>query len=260
MGDIKGVIMAGGEGKRFRPLTYYFQKCMIPVGERQKPILEYIVRLFKHHKISDIVLLVGYKHEQIVNYFNNGTRFGVNLVYLEDPPDLKGSANAILNAYKTGVISSDDRLVVYYGDIVSNIDLEGLLRQHEDEGADATVALARGFKIRVGTANLEGRRIVDFIEKPIYDKPVSIGVLVLEGRALETLRELQAEGDFRLFDLMGDVVPYLVRHNYLVNAYLTDAFWYDVGSIERYERLDNDELNQEMGHIMKTSNLRGISP
>lgn len=255
MGKTKGVIMAGGEGKRFRPLTYYFQKCMIPVGEKQKPILEYIVRLFKHHDIEEIVLLVGYKHEQIVNYFNDGKRFGVKIDYLEDPPNLKGSANAVLNAYNKGAISSDDTLVVYYGDIVSNIDLAALLEQHNSEEADTTIALATGFKIRVGTANLEQKRIVDFIEKPVYDKPVSIGVLVMKGKTLETLRSLQNEGDFQLFDLMGDVIPYLVKHDYLVNAYLTDAFWYDVGSIERYERLDNEELNQEMAHILKTHDL-----
>jgi mannose-1-phosphate guanylyltransferase len=51
--------MAGGLGTRFKPLTEYFQKCMIPIGETQKPILEYIVRLYGYHGVTDLVLLVG---------------------------------------------------------------------------------------------------------------------------------------------------------------------------------------------------------
>ncbi len=70
--SIKGIVLAGGEGTRFRPLTYYFQKCMIPVGDEQKPILDYILRLFKYHGIKKTVLLVGYKHQQIENYFDHG--------------------------------------------------------------------------------------------------------------------------------------------------------------------------------------------
>jgi len=52
--DTIGVILCGGEGKRLRPLTYYFQKAMIPVGSQQKPLLEYIVRLMKFHGITKI--------------------------------------------------------------------------------------------------------------------------------------------------------------------------------------------------------------
>lgn len=101
MGNVKGIILAGGQGKRFRPLTYYFQKCMIPVGEEQKPVLEYIIRLFTHHNIKDLVVLVGYKNQQVKNYFNNGSRFGANIKYVLDDPEYKGNAGAIVNAYRS---------------------------------------------------------------------------------------------------------------------------------------------------------------
>ena len=95
---VKGIVLAGGMGTRFRPLTNYVQKCMIPIGDKEKPILEYIIKLYKYHKINDLVLLVGYKFLQIENYFDRGERFGVNLNYIEDKPGWKGSANALLNA------------------------------------------------------------------------------------------------------------------------------------------------------------------
>ena len=77
---VKGIIMAGGLGTRFRPLTNYLQKCMIPIGDEEKPILEYIIRLFKYHDIRDLVLLVGYRYLQIENYFDQGERFSVKLL------------------------------------------------------------------------------------------------------------------------------------------------------------------------------------
>ena len=249
MGGLKGIIMAGGEGKRFRPLTYYLQKCMIPVGEEERPILEYIVHLYAHHDIRDLVLLVGYKHQQIENYFNHGERFGVGMRYVLDAPGMRGSAGAILNAHREGAISKDDTIVVYYGDIVSNIDLTEITRQHRESGAKATVALATGFRIRVGTAELKGSWIKGFAEKPTIEEPVSIGVLVLDGSVLEVMEELYSEERVESLDLMGDVVQHLVDRGEKVGAFLTDAFWYDVGSMESYERLENERLSEELGFL-----------
>jgi len=104
--EIHGIILSGGEGKRLRPLTYYFQKCMIPIGSRQKPLFEYVVRLLAYHDVRDITLLVGYKYEQITNYFNGGERFRVRLDYLNDDPNLKGSGGSLINAYQKGVIKA----------------------------------------------------------------------------------------------------------------------------------------------------------
>ena len=247
----KGVVLAGGEGTRFRPLTYYFQKCMIPIGEEQKPILDYILRLLKYHGIKKTVLLVGYKHQQIENYFEHGERFGVEMTYVLDDPNLKGSANALLNAYKKGAIAEGDTLVVYYGDIISNLDITAMVKQHQEKKADATLALAKRYNISVGKAELDGTRITNFIEKPDLMQPVSIGILVLSGGILKEMATLQQMGQFRSFDLMGDVISYLVQRKRKVEAYLTDAFWYDVGSIERYERLSPEKLSEVMGFLLK---------
>lgn len=242
--------MAGGLGTRFRPLTNYVQKCMIPIGEQEKPILEYIIKLFRHHEITDMVLLVGYRYLQIENYFNHGERFGVEIKYIQDKPGWKGSANAILNAYNEGAISKDDTLVVYYGDIVSNISLEKLLEQHKETGAKATVALSTGFNLSVGTAVLDGDWVQDFKEKPRVETPVSIGILVLDGSVIEDMEKLNIEGQFQSFDLMGDVVQRMVDKGEKVAAYQTDAFWYDVGSIEKYDKLSNERLSEELGFLL----------
>lgn len=248
--SVKGVIMAGGLGTRFRPLTEYFQKCMIPIGEQQKPILEYIVRLFGHHRVDDLVLLVGYKHQQIENYFDHGQRFSVSMSYVLDDPKLKGSANALLNAYRQGALGRGDTLVIYYGDIVSNIDLRDMLRFHGEQGAVATIALAPSFVVNVGVADMEGPWIRSFKEKPTLPSAVSIGILVLDGSVMEEMERLHGQGDFESFDIMGDVVQYLVDRGRKVAGYRTDCFWYDMGSIERYEKLSNDRISEELGYLL----------
>ena len=247
--SLKGVVLAGGEGTRFRPLTYYFQKCMIPVGDEQKPVLEYIIRLFKYHEICDVILLVGYKHQQVKNYFNDGKRFGVNLEYVLDKPELKGNANALLNAYRQGALSKDDCMIIIYGDILSDVDLQEMVSQHMDAAAAATVALSQGFKIRVGTAEIKNGLITRFIEKPEMDQPVSVGILVLSGLVLEEMERIHAEGHPKHLDLMGDLIPHLIERGLPVRSYITDAFWYDLGSYERYERFENEGLSDRLSFL-----------
>jgi mannose-1-phosphate guanylyltransferase len=247
---VKGVIMAGGMGTRFRPLTNYFQKCMIPIGDQQKPILEYIVRLYGYHGVRDLLLLVGYKHQQIKNYFDEGERFNVKMSYMLDAPDMAGSAGATLNAYRQGALTEEDILAVYYGDIVSNINLREMIRLHEDSGAKVTLALAPDFKVNVGVAELDGKWIKSFKEKPRLKTAISIGMMILDGSVLRVMEELYSQGSFESFDLMGDVVQYLVDNRDKVAAYITEAFWYDVGSIERYERLSNERVSEELGFLL----------
>ena len=81
----KAAILCGGEGTRLRPLSNYFQKTMIPIGSKRRPLLEYIVRLIGYNGISDITLLTGYRSEDIEHYFCDGSSFGVNISYSRDP-------------------------------------------------------------------------------------------------------------------------------------------------------------------------------
>ncbi|NIW12784.1 MAG: hypothetical protein GWN31_02370, partial [Candidatus Thorarchaeota archaeon] len=89
------------------------------------------------------------------NYFNDGSRFDVKISYVYDEPELKGTAGSVLNAYKHGAVNAKDTLLVYYGDILTNMGLKDLLRYHQDQRSSATVALASGFTVRVGLADME---------------------------------------------------------------------------------------------------------
>lgn len=247
---MKGVIFCGGKGIRLRPLTYYFQKTMIPVGSKQKPLLEYVIRLMKEHKIRDIILLVNYKAHQIINYFDDGSRFDVNITYVHDTPKLGGTGGALLNAYLGGALSTGETLFLYYGDILSNIDLTDMLRQHREKEAAVTVALSKEYSVPVGVAEVaETGRIRGFVEKPALEKPVSIGVLAMEGEALKDVQELMRGK--KSLDIMTDLVPHLAEEGEAVWAYFTDAFWCDLGSIERYEKLRSETIEKHLGRLME---------
>ena len=249
MSKVKGIVLCGGKGTRLRPLTNYIQKTMVPVGSKQKPLLEYVVRLFRFHGIKDLVFLVNYKSEQIMNYFEDGSRFGVNITYVEDDASSKGTAGAVLTAYNKGAVSPKDTLFVYYGDIVTNMNLTALLQYHKDKKAWGTVALSSGFKVRVGLANLSSEgKVLGFEEKPTLEKPVSVGISILKGETLEVMKQLK--GDKPELDLMGEVLPHLIKCDKPVYGYVSKAFWYDVLSTEAYEKLDPKLVDETFKNIL----------
>jgi mannose-1-phosphate guanylyltransferase len=250
MSKVKGLVLCGGQGTRLRPLTYYIQKTMIPVGLKQKPLLEYVVRLLKFHGIMDLAFLVDYKAEQVMNYFEEGPKFKVKISYLRDDPSLKGTAGSVLNAYRHGAINAEDTLLIYYGDILTNMNLKDLLNYHENKLCSATVALATGFTVRVGLADLgNDGKIHGFVEKPKLEKPVSVGILVLKGETLEDIELLKKEK--RKLDLMQDVIPHLIKIGKPVYGYLSDTFWYDVVSTEAYEKLSHKLVDEKFKEILE---------
>jgi mannose-1-phosphate guanylyltransferase len=199
--------------------------------------------------MDDIVLMVNYKANQIINYFENGSRFKVKLIFIHDNPQFQGTGGALLNAFFSGIISENETILIYYGDIISNINLSELLDRHLETDSAATVALSTDFPLRVGVAEvMKDGRISRFVEKPRLDKPVSIGILALKSKvALTHLKKLIEKKNN--VDIMGDLLPHLIVIGERVQAYMTKASWYDLGTIERYEKLDNTFIDKELHYL-----------
>lgn len=247
---MKAVVLAGGQGARLRPLTYYFQKCMIPVGAKQKPLLEYIIRLLRYHNLRDIIIAAGYKHEQIINYFEDGSRFKVKITYVVDRPGYESTALALLNAMEQGHLAPNEDILVYYGDILSNVNLTELIKVHVEKKAAATLALARGYRIRVGTARtMPDGRITQLVEKPQLDIPVTIGILALNTTSLQVVEQLRKHT--KHVDIMAHLIPQLIKQGKPVYSYLTTEYWQDIGSTERYEKLDHSQVERKLAHLLK---------
>jgi mannose-1-phosphate guanylyltransferase len=237
--DVKAIIPAGGAGTRFHPYTEIIPKPMIPVGEHEKPVLEMIVKWIKRFGIHEFVFLVGYKWKYIYNYFGNGARFGVKIDYsIDDHNGYRGIGGAILKAYRFGLISK--RALIWYGDILAPVDIHDLLNFHRDVNADLTLVISRRYRVPVGVVKVNDKLVVEEIrEKPELDIMATLGIGVLESSVLEE----PIEDDLgKNFDFMGDFVPWMIKRGYKVFAYIYEGAWYDVGSLERYKKLSNNDL------------------
>jgi mannose-1-phosphate guanylyltransferase len=248
----KAAVLCGGRGERLRPLTDYFQKTMIPVGAKRRPLLEYIIRLLVYHNVREIVLLTGYKGEEIERYFEDGSKFGARLTYSQDAKQMSGSANAVANALLTKKVGDCDTLVVYYGDIISDLNVSELVRRHQSIRADATLVLDNRYTLPVGVAKVKNGRVASFEEKPSYEMSVTTGNMAVGKRGLELIMKMSREGERRKHDLMTDFIPRLLKTKGRVGAYYTSGFWHDVGTVASYEQLNQERVDEKLRFLERT--------
>lgn len=235
----QAAILCGGRGERLKPLTDYFQKVMIPIGPKKLPLLAYIIALIRHHGITNIALLTGYRSEDIRRYFGDGSAHNVKLSYSEDPKGVRGSLNAVANALRNGAIGCDE-LLVYYGDILTELDITELLLSHRRSKADATLVLDDGYTLPVGVAEVRKGMVTTFREKPRLEINVTTGMMMAGARGMALMRSLASKTKT---DLMTDFVPELLRRNGRVGAFYNHKEWFDVGTVSSFEKL-NEELGR----------------
>jgi Nucleoside-diphosphate-sugar pyrophosphorylase involved in lipopolysaccharide biosynthesis/translation initiation factor 2B, gamma/epsilon subunits (eIF-2Bgamma/eIF-2Bepsilon) len=219
---VLAAILAGGFGKRLRPYTEDAPKPMIPVAG--KPLLEYQIAWLKKHGFEEIVLLVGYKKEKIIEYFGSGSRFGVKITYIvEDEP--LGTGGAVKNAEH--ILLKESVFLVLNGDILTNLNPLQLLSKLEAGrymGVIATIPLPSPY----GILELEGDNVKGFVEKPlIKDYWINAGIYALKP---EALRYFPDKGD-----LEKTAFPAMAREGLLGAVRYTNVFW---KAVDTYKDLE----------------------
>ena len=131
---MKGVVMAGGEGTRLRPLTSNQPKPMVPIVG--KPCMEHIVELLRRHDFSDVIVTLAFMPQAIRSYFGDGEGMGMNISYSVEESPL-GTAGSVRQA----VGNDDEPVLVISGDALCDIDLTSLVAFHRDRKAAVTIAL-----------------------------------------------------------------------------------------------------------------------
>ena len=180
---MKAVILAGGFGKRLKPLTDERPKPLIEIND--KPIVELQLEWLKSHGVQEVVLCVGFMKEKIIGFLGNGKRFGAKISYVVEEEPL-GTGGALLNAEP--ILKAEDSFLVLNGDILTNLDPAPLISSIDDFiGAIALVPL----KSPYGVVDVdEDGRIARFIEKPlITDYWVNAGIYCLTPRIFPYLSE-----------------------------------------------------------------------
>jgi NDP-sugar pyrophosphorylase family protein len=217
---MKAFVLAGGAGTRLSPLTTYVPKGMIPIGG--KPFIDYVIGYLAQHGVRNVVMLLSDEDSEVFrNHLDDGSKFGVNIGYSISPR--AGTASAIKDA--AGLV--DGTFLVYYGDVLTELDLSGMIRFHHQKKAVCTVALSTGVRIDYGVGRVDGEgRVLYFEEKPVLsDYPVSIGVYLCEPKVLNycTIGP----------DLAADVLPSMVNKGEPVYGFMTKEPHHDIGSFKQ---------------------------
>jgi mannose-1-phosphate guanylyltransferase/phosphomannomutase len=232
---VKAVIMAGGEGTRLRPLTSSQPKPMVPVANR--PLMEHVVGLLRHHGFDDIVVTVAYRAEAIRSYFGDGGDLGVHLTWATETSAL-GTAGSVRNA----MAALDEPFLVISGDIVADVDLGAVVDFHHARAATVTVALQRrADPLDFGMVIVGDDGAVErFVEKPtrgqVLGETVNTGIYVIGPEVFDVI------APDRPVDFAGEVFPHLLDTGRAVYGCPVGGYWEDVGTLGAYLRVHRDVL------------------
>jgi mannose-1-phosphate guanylyltransferase len=212
---MKAVILAGGFGKRLKPLTDERPKPMIEV--LNIPIIEWQIKWFKKYGIDEIIICVGHLKELIINYIGSGRRFGVKVGYAVEEKPL-GTGGALKNSESLLDSSTEKGFFLINGDIITNLDPTRL--NNEQSAALALVPLRSPFGIVELDKNLY---VLGFVEKPqIKDRWINAGVYYF---TKDVFKYLPENGNIEVTAL-----PVMAKENKLKAVIYENSFWRSIDS------------------------------
>ena len=221
---MKALILAGGRGKRLRPLTDKIPKSLIPINK--KPLIQYSINYLKKFGINEIIICSGYKSKQIQNFLKKKKNFGCKIEYSVEKNPL-GTAGAIRNAIKN---LSDESFLVINGDIITNIDLKKILKKPN------TIA-ANELKTKFGTMEIKNNKILKFNEKTdVQNVWMNPGLYHLSTGILKILP--------RTGSLEAEIFPKLAKNKSLHTVKFKNVLWHSIDSFKDIE-LSSQEINSK---------------
>jgi len=221
---MKAAILAGGSGKRLRPLTDTIPKPLVEVAG--KPILEWQMLWLKSCGVTSFVMMVGHLKEKIIDYVDSKkSGMGVRVDYSEEKDQL-GTAGALKNAER--FLKGEEKFFMLNGDTVTNIAVEKM----NLDSCIASIALVP-LRSTYGITRLEGDRIVKFDEKPLLPEYwMNSGVYLM---SKDIFRHLPRTGN-----LESTTFVELSKSGTLRGVKFPDAYFKGVDSIKDIEEVTSD--------------------
>jgi len=252
---MKAILLAGGKGTRLRPLTIHTPKPIVPIFNR--PFLHYQIDLLKQvPEIDEVILSLNYQPRRIEEIFGDGADAGIKIRYVVEPAPL-GTAGAI----KYAGDKLTESVVVFNGDVLTQIDLAAVIRLHRERRARATIVLtpvdnpsAYGLVETDAAGNI--RR---FLEKPkpeeITTNRINAGIYILEP---DTFDRIPSEVSW---SIERSYFPSLIERGETFVAYVYDGYWIDIGTHEKYTQVHRDIMDGRFSAapFLGTTN-RWVSP
>ena len=217
---MKAIILAGGRGKRLRPITDKIPKPLIPING--KPLIERTVKYLKKYGITEIIISSGYKSNLIEKFLKNEKNFGCEIIFSNEKTPL-GTGGAIKKALKH---IDEESFLVLNGDIVTNIDLKKILKKPN------TIA-ANELKTKFGTMEIKKNKILKFNEKKdVSDVWMNPGIYHL-AKNIEKI--IPKKGS-----LEGIVFPKMTQKKTLETVKFKNVLWYSIDSHKDIEECSKE--------------------
>lgn len=245
------VILAAGEGTRMRPLTHTRPKVMLPIANR--PILEHVIEEAKEADITRLVIVVGYKADMIREYFGDGSRFGVDIEYVEQHEQL-GTAHAI----DTAINHVDRRFLALNGDILLE---PGCLEELLNVDGDAVMTVKKVARPEeFGVIETQGDRVRRIREKPDDPKPslANSGIYVFEPGVFDYIGRTKRSprGEYEI----TDTLQMMIDDGLDVRYHVVDR-WLDIGRpwdlLTGNEMILEDLVGESYGDVEPGVTIRG---
>jgi mannose-1-phosphate guanylyltransferase len=211
---LKAIILAGGRGKRLKPITDYVPKPLVPINNI--PIIEWQIKYLKKFGIDEIIVCSGYKTKMIENYLSM-KKLGIKIKFSIEKSPL-GTGGAIK---KAGKMIKDDNFIVINGDVITNIDLKKLIKL---PNSIAAIEL----KTKYGILETRDNKIINFREKKeISEIWMNAGIYHLQKKIL---KELPVKGDIE-----KTLFPNFAKKGNLNTMKFKNTKWYSVDSFKDME-------------------------
>ncbi|NJD75880.1 MAG: glucose-1-phosphate thymidylyltransferase [Candidatus Methanoperedens sp.] len=216
---MKAVILAAGKGTRMGPLTENRPKVMLQIANR--PILEHIIIAMKAAGIREVLIVVGYLKEKIINHFKDGSAFGVKIEYIEQQAQ-RGTADAIGVAGKY----IDGRFLVTNGDVIAGIpDIKKIIT----EKGDAVLAAKKVISPQeYGILFVNGKKVEKLVEKPRESTSdlANAGIYVFEPSVFDVIDKTvpSPRGEYEITDSIQAMIDSGKKVNYSPLEK-----WHDIG-------------------------------
>ncbi len=225
------LIMAGGKGKRLLPLTANKPKPMLPIGG--KPILEHIINKAKYEGFINIFISINYLAEQIIEYFGDGSEFGVNIKFIKEEFPL-GTAGCMA---KLPNETKDKPLVITNGDVVTDVAFGDLLKFNLTNKSDATMAVrSNEWQCPYGVIKSKGHSLISLEEKPVYIHQVNAGIYILQPSVLNLLENNE-------YIDMTDLILKAKDKGLNIDIYPLHESWIDIGKHDDYLKAQRLNFN-----------------
>jgi mannose-1-phosphate guanylyltransferase len=240
---MKAILLAGGKGTRLRPLTIHTPKPIVPIFDR--PFLHYQLDLLKQvPEIDEVILSLNYQPRRIEEIFGDGSENGLAIRYVVEPAPL-GTAGAVRYAGE----SLRESVVVFNGDVLTQVDLASVIALHRERKARATIVLTPvDNPSAYGLVETDDRgNIQRFLEKPNADEitcdTINAGIYILEPDTFDRIPKDTSWSIERSF------FPSLIERGETFIAYVYRGYWIDIGTPEKYMQVHGDIMDARyIGH------------